>query len=188
MRNSIWVLTLLALFGSLSSANAQEQTSQFEAYGGYDYIRFNVHSNINGVISNESYNSSGGTGQLEFNANRWLGILGELGGYVVTKGEPVAGTFTYLFGPRVNFQRGKFTPYTQVLVGGMVATGEIGQNGAANHFALAAGGGLDIRISRYISIRPVQAEYLMTKFPDGINNRQDNFRFSAGIVFRFSPS
>jgi hypothetical protein len=188
MRKSLWLIAAFCLFGALPTVQAQEQTSLFEGYGGYDYIRFNVHSNVNGVVSTDTYNSSGGTGQLEFNANRWLGILGELGGYVVTKGEPVAGTFTYLFGPRINFLRGKFTPYTQVLAGGMVATGEIGQNGAANHFALAAGGGLDIRISRYISIRRVQAEYFMTKFPDGINNRQDNFRFSAGIVFRFSPS
>ena len=166
MRNSIWVLTLLVLFASLSSANAQEQTSQFEAYGGYDYIRFNVHSNINGVLSSDSYNSSGGTGQLEFNVNRWFGILGELGGYVVTKGEPVAGTFSYLFGPRLNLGRGKITPFTQVLLGGMVATGEIGHTGAANHLALTAGGGIDFKISKHISIRPVQAEYLMTKFPD----------------------
>jgi len=188
MRNCLWVMTLLALSVALPSAHGQEQVSQLEAYGGYDYIRFNIHSNVNGVASNDSYNSSGGTGQLEFNVNRWLGVLGELGGYVVTKGEPVAGTFTYLLGPRLNFGRKRITPYTQVLLGGMVATGEIGHSGAANHFALAAGGGIDIKVSRYVSIRPVQVEYLMTKFPDGINNRQDNIRFSAGVVFRFNPS
>jgi hypothetical protein len=33
--------------------------------------------------------------------------------------------------------------------------------------------------------RPIQAEYLMTKIPDGLNSRQNNFRFGAGIVFRF---
>jgi hypothetical protein len=34
-------------------------------------------------------------------------------------------------------------------------------------------------------LRPVQAEYLLTKIPDGLNNQQNNFRFSTGIVFRF---
>jgi hypothetical protein len=34
-------------------------------------------------------------------------------------------------------------------------------------------------------VRPVQAEYFLTKFPDGDNNRQNNFRYSAGIVYRF---
>ena len=36
------------------------------------------------------------------------------------------------------------------------------------------------------TIRPVQAEYFMTKIPDGLSNRQNNFRFSTGIVFRFA--
>jgi opacity protein-like surface antigen len=179
---------LLALFGALPPARAQEQVSQFEAYAGYDYVRFRVHSKMNGVVLNDDYNSSGGGGQVEFNINRWLGLVGDFTGLVVTEGEPVAGTFSYLFGPRVNFFPRKITPFAQVLLGGMVATGEIGRSGTANHFAFAAGGGIDIRVSRLISIRPIQAEYLMTKFPDGINNRQDNFRFSAGVVFRFSPS
>jgi hypothetical protein len=29
------------------------------------------------------------------------------------------------------------------------------------------------------------AEYFLTTIPDGLNNRQNNFRFSAGVVFRF---
>ena len=42
----------------------------------------------------------------------------------------------------------------------------------------------DIRVSRYFAVRPLQAEYFMTKFPDGANNRQNNFRFGAGIILR----
>jgi len=34
-------------------------------------------------------------------------------------------------------------------------------------------------------IRPAQAEYFLTKFFDGNNNRQNNFLFSTGIVLRF---
>jgi hypothetical protein len=52
-------------------------------------------------------------------------------------------------------------------------------------FATAAGGGIDVRVSRHFAVRPVQAEYFLTKFRDGANNRQNNFRYSAGIVFRF---
>jgi hypothetical protein len=50
---------------------------------------------------------------------------------------------------------------------------------------MTAGGGVDIRASRHFSIRPVQAEYLLTKIPDGLNDRQNNFRFGTGVVFRF---
>jgi len=51
---------------------------------------------------------------------------------------------------------------------------------------MTAGGGVDFRISEHFAIRPVQAEYFLTQFTDGANNRQNNFRYSAGIAFRFS--
>jgi hypothetical protein len=54
-----------------------------------------------------------------------------------------------------------------------------------SHFAMTAGGGMDVKISPHFSIRPVQAEYFLTKIPDGLDNRQNNFRFGAGVVFRF---
>jgi hypothetical protein len=50
---------------------------------------------------------------------------------------------------------------------------------------MTAGGGIGVKISKHFSIRPVQAEYFLTKIPDGLNNRQNNFRFGAGIVLRF---
>jgi len=49
---------------------------------------------------------------------------------------------------------------------------------------MTAGGGIDLRVSRYLTVRPLQGEYFMTKFPDGANDRQNNFRFGAGIVLR----
>jgi hypothetical protein len=44
--------------------------------------------------------------------------------------------------------------------------------------------GIDAEISKHFSIRPVQAAYLLATIPDGLNNRQNNFRFGAGMVFR----
>jgi hypothetical protein len=49
---------------------------------------------------------------------------------------------------------------------------------------MTAGGGLDYKISQHFAIRPVQAEYFLTKFPDGASDRQNNFRFGAGVVFQ----
>ncbi|MFZ0738089.1 MAG: hypothetical protein WBL70_10435 [Candidatus Acidiferrales bacterium] len=91
----------------------------------------------------------------------------------------------YLFGPRVNLRRGVVTPFVQVLLGGVVTSSGIERFGWQSHFAMTAGGGIDVRVSKHFSIRPVQAEYFMTRIPDGLNNRQNNFRFGAGIVFRF---
>jgi hypothetical protein len=77
------------------------------------------------------------------------------------------------------------TPFAQVLVGGVATSSGIEQIGWQSHFAMTAGGGIDVKISKHFSIRPVQAEYFLTKIPDGLINRQNNFRFGAGIVFRF---
>jgi hypothetical protein len=44
---------------------------------------------------------------------------------------------------------------------------------------------LDWNATPHIGVRLIQAEYLMTKFTDGLNDRQNNARISAGVVFRF---
>jgi len=179
---------LLAIFGIVPLAKAQEEPSGLELFGGYYYARFNVNANVPGVAPSETFNGNGGGGQVEYNANRWLGVVGDLGGYgatSTTNGALVGGAFTYLFGPRLNFRHGKVTPFAQTLFGGIRTTDGIGRSGAENNFAMTAGGGIDVKVSKHVSVRPVQAEYFMTKLPDGLNNRQNNFRFGTGIIFRF---
>jgi opacity protein-like surface antigen len=188
MRNS---LALVLLFAAVCGGPlwAQEQDSEFEAYGGYTYTRFNVNANVAGLAPSATYNGNGGGGEVEYNVNRWVGAVGELGGFVATSsgnGAFAGAGFTYLFGPRVNFRRGRVAPFAQALFGGVRTTDGIAQStGTENNFAMAAGGGIDIKVSKHISVRPVQADYFMTKIPDGLNNRQNNFRFGAGVVFRF---
>jgi hypothetical protein len=74
-------------------------------------------------------------------------------------------------------------PYAvaQVLFGGARGIGI----SPLNAFAMAASAGVDWKISEHLAIRPVQAEYLQTRFMDGGTNRQNNFRYGAGIVFPF---
>ncbi len=186
MKTSCAVILLLALCGFALPATAQDDATKLEAYGGYDYIRFNVNANVSGVPPSQSFNANGGGGQLEFNVNHWLGIVGDLSGYGVTNtsADLVGWVMPYLFGPRINFRQRKFSPFAQTLFGGCLASNRIGGGPTQNSFAMTAGGGLDISVSRHFAVRPVQAEYFLTKFPDGLNNRQDNFRFSAGIVYR----
>lgn len=98
---------------------------------------------------------------------------------------------SYLFGPRYSWRRaGRFTPFAQFLVGGAHASGSLaqsgsGSSGSSNAFALIAGGGLDIAVTRHIAIRAVEADFYRTQFANGTNDRQNNLRISAGIIFRF---
>jgi len=96
---------------------------------------------------------------------------------------------TYLFGPRLNWRKfDYFVPFAQFLLGG--AHSGIEMNGAGNQssFAMAAGGGVDMVITKTIAWRVAQFEYLMTTFSGpalGANARQDGFRVGTGLVLRF---
>ena len=116
----------------------------------------------------------------------------------------------YLLGPRVSFKKGsRFVPYVQALFGGatlweslpvpdvaIIAGGgviipngaNIRFNRATSGFAMTAGGGLDIKMNKHVYLRPVQAEYFLTRLSPigafGVTTR-NNFRYSAGINFSY---
>ncbi len=162
MRKSFWVLALLAMFAFALTAKAQDETPKAELFAGYDYIRLNSAST--------SSNFNGGSGQFTYNLNNWLGRR-RLRHY--TRNGFGAGIFSYLFGPRINLLgHRKVTPFAQVLFGGARSIVSSPQN----VFAMTAIGGVDYKISEHFAIRPVQAEYFLTKFTDGASNRQNNFR------------
>jgi peptidoglycan-associated lipoprotein len=81
-------------------------------------------------------------------------------------------------------------PFGQVLIGVAHSSGTVVQGpnpGSANAgaaFATNLGGGLDLRAGSRFSIRLVEANYLLTTVDNGSNNRQNNFRIGAGVVFR----
>jgi hypothetical protein len=186
MTNSLAILLLLALLGIVGPVRAQTETSKLEAYGGFYYARFNVNANVSGFPPTGTFNGYGGGGQLEYNANNLFGIVGDLAGYYVPNNGYGGGAFSYLFGPRANIRRGKLTPFAHVLLGGILTSSGIGQPGPENHFAMAVGGSVDFTVSKHLAVRPAQAEYFMTKIPDGLSNRQNNLCFSAGIALRLS--
>jgi opacity protein-like surface antigen len=185
MRNSLAIVLLLAAVNAAPALWAQDQPAKLELYAGYDYIRFNISARVSGQPPSQTFNGNGGGGELIYNVNRWLGVLGDVSGSWATNSTSQGAAMPYLFGPRLSLRHGVVTPFVHVLLGGVLTSSGIEQIGWQSHFAMTAGGGIDLNVSRHISIRPVQAEYFLTKIPDGLNNRQNNFRFGAGIVFRF---
>jgi opacity protein-like surface antigen len=189
------------------------ETPKVEVFLGYS--RFGTGSN-NTVTGNRMVGLNGGSASVAFNFNRYLGIVGDFGGYDDSQlqltgsgvNQPLvvnsSGTaYTYLFGPRLSFRnQTRFTPFAQVLAGGVHASAVTVNNcaGAAcavlpvqSSFAFTGGGGLDIRLTHRISIRAVQAEYMLTRF-DGVVNgvstgssaSQNDLRLSSGLLFAFS--
>jgi hypothetical protein len=55
-------------------------------------------------------------------------------------------------------------------------------------FAQAYGGGIDIRISKHVSFRPIELDYYMTRlqnYRSGNDNNQHNLRYMTGLNFSF---
>ena len=52
---------------------------------------------------------------------------------------------------------------------------------------MAVGGGLDISVSHRVSIRPVEFDYVLSRYSNPLTstNNQNNFRYVGGIVFKF---
>ena len=71
----------------------------------------------------------------------------------------------------------------EIVAGG----GTITASGTQHPFTMAVGGGLDFHINRNFSIRPVEVDYVLTRYtnPFTNTNNQNNFRYTAGVVFKF---
>jgi opacity protein-like surface antigen len=55
-------------------------------------------------------------------------------------------------------------------------------------FAMVVGGGLDMRVSKHLTFRPVAVDYLLTRFPSlltGSSQTQNSIRATAGFIFTF---
>jgi hypothetical protein len=180
------VLILWAWFAVAAGAYGQEPPATPVAEVGLDYSLFRIHSSQDAL----SVNENGGAGYFADKLNRTIGLVGDIGAYNSSALDQT--TITYLFGPRLNLRKSRFTPYTQFLVGGAHAWSNTAQvTTGQNVFAVAFGGGLDIALTHRLSLKPVQAEYLITELPGltgGANNIQNNLRMSAGVVLRFGGS
>src|SRR5271165_263390 len=183
------VVVCLLAFASLFGAGANAQDApKFDVFAGYSYVRENP-----GTSGVGSFNLNGGSASVAYNANHWLGGIADFGGYHANNilGTHVDGTLsTYLFGPRVSYHRdSRITPFGQALFGVAHIGGHsgLGFSSSNNSFAMTVGGGVDVKVSHRFSIRPVQVEYLLTRFNElSLGARdQNNLRVSTGIVFHF---
>jgi len=87
--------------------------------------------------------------------------------------------------------RSTLRPFGELLVGVAHSSGPFVQgpysatNNANAAFAANMGGGLDMHLSRRLSLRLLEADYLLTTFDNLSNNHQNNVRLSVGIIFAF---
>jgi opacity protein-like surface antigen len=199
MRKFVLLVGMLLLVAG--SAAAQE-TPWSELFFGYTLIHANGGSSssieaarqLGGSVAQQSFTGSGSSTinihgasfNLAGNLNSWIGIVADVGAGSIDESGLSGNVFTYMFGPRISYRHNdRFTPFGQVLVGGARLRVNVPSSGSSNTtlnaWAIALGGGLDVKLSSHFAIRAVQAEYLMTRFN---SQRQNNARVSAGLVLR----
>ncbi len=181
----VGIVAFVLPFGAVAHA---QDVPKFDVFAGYSYVRENPATS--GI---DSFSMNGGSASLGYNANHWLSAVADFGGYHTDNilGTGIDGTLsTYLFGPRLSYRHdSRITPFGQVLFG-VAHIG--GHNGLAfstsdNSFAMTIGGGVEFKVSHRFSIRPLQVDYLLTRFNElgtGAQN-QNNLRVSTGVVFHF---
>uniref|UniRef100_Q021N2 Outer membrane protein beta-barrel domain-containing protein n=1 Tax=Solibacter usitatus (strain Ellin6076) TaxID=234267 RepID=Q021N2_SOLUE len=203
-------LVLLAVVLMFAMTAAAQDTPKMETFLGYTYVRATPATNA------PRFSANGGGGQFVYNLNMYLGAVADLG--AVHNGDLGGRqidttTANFLFGPRLSMRFRTMRPYFQVLFGGVYMASSTQVTalvdpslpivlpgvtpGAAitarvsagqTAFAMTAGGGLDLRINKHVSFRPIGLDYYMTRLQNlrtlG-DNTQNNLRYTAGFNFTF---
>jgi len=113
-------------------------------------------------------------------------------------GTAQANLFTGNFGPQIRIRIKRVQPFFEGLVGGAHTNfyQNVHKNCSGCTFVspgdwaldVVLGAGLDIKVTSHLAIRPIEADYFLTRFINNLttgNNNQNNFRYQAGLVFEF---
>jgi Outer membrane protein beta-barrel domain len=208
-----FVAALVALL-SFALTAAAEDSPGFEAYFGYDWVKFNPDTpNI------PSFNANGGSAQLIYNFYHGVGLAFD--GGAVTK-STFSNAFDnwqahFLLGPRFGFHNhSRFTPFGEVLFGASEASVStsvanfpllptvnpltsitvpsdvsVRLTASRTSFAMMAGGGLDIRLAKHFTYRLFDADYYLTRpvsFLSGENVNKNNFRVTTGVALTWGEA
>ncbi len=161
----------------------EPQPAKFELFMGYSYL------NMNGSITDfkrgnlETLQLQGNKGGFLIDGsyffNRWFGVTADTGAHFGDRYDADEA----LFGPTLRFPFGNFQPFIHGLVGwSRLAPGNSEQHDAVG---VAGGGGIDIRASKHVSLRLIQADYVRSYQTFRAPNKTpfDGSRVAAGIVF-----
>lgn len=187
----LWLL-LACVFILAIPAAAQLETPIYEVTAGYSFVDFNE-SSVSGALHGWNFG-------FTRNFNDWFGITSDFSGAygaqaTLTPSAPGSTPFNagfrvhnFLGGPRFSWRRfERVTPFAHALTGNSLFSfgGNPGagfQAFSSNRYGLALGGGFDIHLNDKVSLRLLQADYLLTRAQ---GSTQHNLRYSGGLVWRF---
>lgn len=144
---------------------------KFEIGGGYNFYH----------ETGEHFN--GGYGTFIYHPKPCVGIVGDFTMDHHSETGFSSNMEWYMGGVRVQHPMTTFTPYAQVLLGGVHSSFSSGSfSGSSSAFGMKIGGGLDWNVSPHFGVRLGQFNYDFSHFG---GQTQNNFDYSAGVAWHF---
>ena len=162
------------VFAGVASAAAQE-TPTVEVFAGGMYVK--------GDAGGKGVSLRGWNLSVAENVNHWFGGAIDVSGAYGSPAGIREFEHSIVGGPVFSHRKGSLTPFAHAMIGAIRnSRGYLGASVGATRFTAIFGGGLDYKIRDHIAIRIFQADYQVTPY---FNQRQDNYRVSAGVVLRW---
>lgn len=159
-----------------------QEYSKTEAFGGFQYVNFDA-------FGIQRVNLMGWDAQGTYYFHKNLGITADVAG---AYGNPNVGGYTnkihsysYNFGPTLRLSPSNTTPFIHTLFG---FTNTDVDSGAlhGNSFSFALGGGFDAGLTKSMSLRVFQFDYMHTGYNYALGNTsQTHLRVATGVVYKF---
>ena len=176
MRRVLCSVCLVLVVSIAASAQVKKEFPRIEVFAGYSRL----------IGDQQGFN-----GSIAGNINGWFGVVGDLSSLSskMTEGsitEKISGNI-YLVGPQFSYRAKRVTPFVRGLLGAATAKSKLTVGNQSfevsdTNFSYGVGGGLDIRVSKHVAVRAIQADYIHTSaFGEG----QHNGRLSFGVVLGF---
>lgn len=151
------------------AAQAQGFDQRFDLFAGYSFTRFEQKGG--------GANTNGWEASLGYKVTPYFSVVGDVTGNYGTLLSKSMNAHNFYGGAQVSLPV-HFSPFVHALFGAMrVSLPGVRQTA----FSTEVGGGLDIRVNDYLSIRAIQAD-VVTGNP---GSTSADGRVSAGLVFHF---
>jgi outer membrane immunogenic protein len=167
---------------AISMNGSGDDITKIEIGANYNYFHANAPPGQCGCFS-----LNGGSGTFVYNIRpAWAAVADLTVGHATNVDNSLQNItiFNYLFGPRYTRRTSKrFVPYAEVLLGGAKEDVNFQFTINRNSFGVLAGGGVTTKLKRRFGLTIVEGDWIYTRIPNAVNNRQNDLRIVTGITY-----
>lgn len=179
---SVRLLALLLVMMPATALFAQEPPSKVDIFTGYSWARPGTGSALS-VVGGQENLPRGFTVATTYFLNRNWGLTFD-GDWHACRCEPKI--WSFMGGPTYRFPHERVTPFLHAFTG--LHRMKLGTFGWDNGLGVLAGGGLDVKAFKHVSIRVIQADYEFARHdfaPSFGTTNMHGVRLAAGLVWQF---